>query len=167
MPRRRSRRLLRVPSRLPGWLRLCTPPGRHARYALDGSRSSTAGSLLPRWLQDQRCRLHDRSVPTGGYAERPELSRLPGLGNVDSPQGGGPVGPLLECLGDLFQEGVHSGGLDVLDADAVDTGGSPVLTDFSPGPGKHVGAADLVVEGMEPAVWVLLGTAAKRVGEGS
>ena len=99
--------------------------------------------------------------------ERPELSRLPGLGNVDSPQGGGPVGPLLECLGDFFEEGVHSGGLDVFDADAVDTGGSSVLTDFSPGPGKHVGAADLVVEGMEPAVWVLLGTAAKRVGEGS
>src|SRR2546421_172162 len=43
-------------------------------------------------------------------------------------------------------------------------GGPSVFTDFAPGPGKHVGAGDLVVEGMEPALRVLLGTVVERVG---
>ncbi len=122
---------------------------------------------FPDGLQEQFCRRHGRSVPTGGYAERPELARLPGLGDLDSPQRGGPVGPLLQVLGDVFKEGFHSGGLDVVDADAVDTGSPSVFTDLAPGPGKHVAAGDLVEEGMELASRVLLGTAVERVGEGS
>ena len=57
----------------------------------------------------------------------------------------------------------RASGSDVGDGDAVDTGGSAVGGNVGPRPGKHVAAGDLVVEGVEATLWVLLGTAVEHV----
>src|SRR5437588_9756695 len=130
------------------------PDPLHGNGACAGT-TSPAG-WWARWCRIPACQF---DLISGGrrYAEHPEFSGLPGLGNLDSPQRGGPVGPLLQVLGDVVKEGFHPRGLDVVDADAVDTGSPSVFPDFAPGPGKHVSAGDLVVAGMESAQRVLLG----------
>jgi hypothetical protein len=122
---------------------------------------------FPDGLQEQLCRRHDRSVPTGRYAERPELARLPGLGDADSPQGSGPVGPLPEIFGDVFEEGVHPGGLDVAAADVVDTGRPSVWHGPRSRPRQACRCGRPCRKGHGTCVQALAGTAVEHVGEGS
>ena len=57
-------------------------------------------------------------------------------------------------------------GFDVGDGDAVDAGGTLVGGHVDPCPPHHVAAGELVVEGVEPTLWLLLGTAVEHALEG-
>jgi hypothetical protein len=81
---------------------------------------------------------------------------------VDPPQRRRPVGPSLERCGKIVEEGRHPGRLDVLDGDPIGAGRPSVCSHLVPGPFEDVAAGDLVEQGMEPALRLLLGTAVEH-----
>ena len=71
-------------------------------------------------FEDQLRRRHRHPIAKTGDAERPCLSRLPGLGDAHPPQWRGPIRPDPQCCGELIEEDRHPGLLDGFDAEAVD-----------------------------------------------
>ena len=113
---------------------------------------------------------HHHPVSDRGDAERPGLPRLARFGDVDPPQRLGTVGAVVQPSGEPVEEAAHSLctlGLDVGNGDAVDAGGSLVGGHADPRPPHHVAAGELVVEGVEPALWFLLGAAVEHALEGT
>lgn len=117
-------------------------------------------------FEDDLRRRHDHPVANGGDGERPILPRLR-LRDVDSPQRGRSIALPLECCGDLREELVDPGLLDGVDRDPVRSRSPSVCTDLAPGPLQDVAAGDVLIQGMEAAVRVLLGTAVKHALQGS
>jgi hypothetical protein len=118
-------------------------------------------------LQDQlRCR-HRHPIAHGGDAKRPGLARLPRLGDVHPPQRRRPVAPGPKRCGEVAQEARHPGRLDLVDGHTVHAGRPSVGTDLVPGSPQDVAAGDLVVEGMEATVRLLLGTAVQHTLQGT
>jgi hypothetical protein len=70
-----------------------------------------------------------------------------------------PIRAGTQPRGKLIEEVAHPGGHDVVDGDPIDARGSAVGTDLAPIPPQHVAAGDLVIEGVEAAVPILLGDA--------
>ncbi len=155
------------------------PVGRQS----DGVESLVSGALRPKaealGRRSPPRRLVSRTIfaaaittrsVTVGNAERPGFPRLARLGDPDPPQRLRAVGLLPELGGEAVEEPAHpfwtpvgDGG----DGDAVDTGGTLVGGHVDPCPPHHVAAGELVVEGMEPTLWFLLGTAVEHALEGS
>src|ERR687891_2642317 len=121
-------------------------------------------------LEDQLRGRPPPPVTDRRYPERPGLARLARLGDVHSPQRLRPVrlGPQLG--GQHIEERSHSSDAlcgDGVDRDAIDTGRAGIGGHVDPRPPQDVAAGDLVVERMEPACGVLLGTAIQHALEGS
>ena len=81
------------------------------------------------------------------------------------PQRTRPVGPGAQLRGELVEELAHPRAHHVADGDPIDARGSTVGTDLTPSPPEHVAAGDLVIEGMEAAILVLLSTAVEHTLE--
>ena len=111
-----------------------------------------------------RCR-HHHSVGHAGDAEWPHLTWPARLRDVHPPQRPRPVGSGAQLLGELIEELTHPRGDDVADGDAIDARCAPVGTDLAPSLPEHVAAGDLVIEGMEAAIPVLLSTAVQHALE--
>jgi hypothetical protein len=90
---------------------------------------------------------------------------LPGLGMYARLSGRGPVVPGAQPLGEPIEKVAHPGAHDVVDGDPIDARRSAVGTDLAPGPPEHVAAGDLVIEGMEAAIPILLSTAVEHALE--
>src|SRR5271166_6854553 len=84
---------------------------------------------------------------------------------MNAPQQPRPVGPGAQLRGDLVEELAHPRDDDVVDADSINAGCAPVGTDLAPGPAHDVAAGDLVTQGVEAAIPILLGTAVKHALE--
>ena len=125
---------------------------------------------LENGFEDDLRRRHHHPVGDRGDAERPGLPRLARFGDADPPQGLRAIGLLPKFGGEAVEELAHpfcAPGFDVGDGHAVDAGGTLVGGHVDPRPPHHVAAGELVVEGMEPTLWFLLGTAVKHTLEGS
>ena len=118
-------------------------------------------------LEDQLGRRHRYPVAHGRDAKRPGLARLARLGDMDSPQRRRPVGPGPERCREVAEEGCHPGRLDVGDGDPIHAGRPSVCSYLVPGPEQDVAAGDLVEQGMEPAMGLLLGTAVQHALQGT
>ena len=81
------------------------------------------------------------------------------------PQRPRPVGPGPQLHGELFEELAHPGVHDAADGHAIDARSSSVCTDLAPSLPEHVAAGDLVIEGVETAILILLGTAVEHALE--
>ena len=80
----------------------------------------------------------------------------------------GPIRLGFQFCGELVEEGPHrldTPLVDIGDRHAVDSGGALVGGNLDPRSPHHVTAGELVVEDMEPAFWVLLGTAVEHTLE--
>ena len=138
--------------------------GRALRAEPEADRQEVS---LEHWFKDQlRCR-HRHPVAHGWDAERPGLARLARLGDVDPPQRRRPVGPAPERGGEIAEEGFHPGRLDLVDGHPIDAGRPSVGTNVVPGPFEDVAAGDLVEQGMEPAMRLLLGAAVQHALQGT
>src|SRR5215204_1503023 len=113
-------------------------------------------------LQDQLRRGHDHPVAHARDPKRPGTTSLPRLGDVDPPQRRRPIGPSLERCGKIVEEGRHPERLDVGDGDPIGAGRPSVCSHLVPGPAQDVAAGDLVEQGMEPAMRLLLGAAVQH-----
>src|ERR671912_2576521 len=101
-----------------------------------------------------------------GDAKRPGLARLPRLGDVHPPQRRRPVGPGPQLCGELLQE-ARPGRLDLVDGHPIHAGRPSVGAHLLPGPVEDVAAGDLVEQGMEAAMRLLLGTAVQHTLQGT
>jgi len=75
----------------------------------------------------------------------------------------------LQHGGEGIEERSHCGGFpgcDVGDGDTVDAGSALIGRHVDPGPPHHVTAGELVVEGVEPTLRMLLGAAVEHALEG-
>ena len=100
----------------------------------------------------------------------PSGRRRPGparLRDVHPPQRPRLVRTGTQLLGELIEEVTNSAGNDVADGDAIDARRSAVCTDLARSPPEHVAAGDLVVQGVEAAILILLSAAVERVLEGT
>jgi hypothetical protein len=118
-------------------------------------------------LEHDPRRRHHHPVGHRGNPERPELARPARLGDLDPPRRPRPVATGTQLRGEPVEEVAHPGALDLLDGHAIDAGGSAVCTDLAPGPQHDVAAGDLVEEGVEAAIPILLGTAVEHALEGT
>ncbi len=118
-------------------------------------------------FKDQLRRRHRYPVAHGRDAKRPGRPRPARLGDVDPPQRRRPVRPGPECCGEVVEEGRHPGRLDTGDGDSVGAGRPSVGAHLVPGPFEDVAAGDLVEQGMEPAVRLLLGAAVQHALQGT
>jgi hypothetical protein len=84
---------------------------------------------------------------------------------MNPPQRPRPVCPGLELHGELVEEVAHPGTHDVIDGDPINAERPTVSTDLAPGPPEHVAAGDLVIEGVETTILVLLGAALEHALE--
>ena len=76
-----------------------------------------------------------------------------------------PVGPGAQPLGEIIEELAHPGPHDVIDGHTIDAGRPAVSTDLAPSLPEHVAAGDLVIEGVEPTIRILLSTAVEHALE--
>ena len=113
---------------------------------------------------------HRHPVPDPGDAKQLELVRLARLGYMHPPQRLRPICLGPQFVGEFVEERSHTGdplsGDDIY-RDAIDTRGPGIGSHVDPSPPQDIAAGDLVVEGMEPACGVLLGTAIQHALEGS
>jgi hypothetical protein len=84
---------------------------------------------------------------------------------MHSPKRPRPVAAGAQRRGEPIEEIARPGGLDVVDGHAIDARGPAVSTDLAPGPPEHVAAGDLVIEGVEAAIPILLSTAVEHALE--
>jgi hypothetical protein len=84
---------------------------------------------------------------------------------VNPPQRPRPVTTGAQLLGELVEEVAHPGTHDVADGNPIDARRAAVCTDLAPSLPEHVAAGDLVIEGMETAILVLLSTAVEHALE--
>jgi hypothetical protein len=86
---------------------------------------------------------------------------------VDPPQRRRPVPTGPKRCREVTEEGCHPGRLDVGDGHAIGARRPSVGSHLVPGPFEDVAAGDLVEQGMEPAVWLLLGAAVEHALQGT
>jgi hypothetical protein len=113
-------------------------------------------------LEDDLGRRHDHTVSHRRDAERPGRPRLVRLGDVDPAQRSRAVRLVPQLLAEPVEERPHSHDATVgdrRDTHAVDAGSALVLGHLGPCPPQDVAAGDLVVEGVEAPVGLLLGAA--------
>ena len=84
---------------------------------------------------------------------------------MNTPQRPRPVGIGAQLRGELIEELTHPQGDHVVDGDAINAGRTSVGTDLAPGPANDVAAGDLVIQSVEAAIPVLLGTAVEHALE--
>jgi hypothetical protein len=84
---------------------------------------------------------------------------------MDPPQRPRPVATGTQHAGELVEEVAHPGAHDVIDGYTIDARGPAIGTDLAPRLPEHVAAGDLVEEGVEAAIPILLGTAAEHALE--
>jgi hypothetical protein len=84
---------------------------------------------------------------------------------MNPPQRPRPVRPGAQLRGKLVEELTHPRGDHFVDGDPINAGRAAVGTDLAPSPPEHVAAGDLVIEGVEAAILVLLGTAVEHALE--
>jgi hypothetical protein len=116
-------------------------------------------------LEHDLRRHHDHPVGQARDAERPELAWFARLGDVRPPERPWPVVTGAQPLGEPVEELAHPGSHNVIDGDPIDARGSAVGTDLTPSPPEHVAAGDLVIEGMEAAIPILLSAAVEHALE--
>ena len=116
-------------------------------------------------LEHDPRRRHHHPVGDTWNTERPQLAWFARLRDVNPAQRPRPVGPGAQPRGELVEEHAHPRVHDVVDGDPIDARGSAVGTDLAPSPPEHVAAGDLVIEGVEAAILVLLGTAVEHALE--
>ena len=116
-------------------------------------------------LEHDPRRRHHHPVGDTWNTERPQLAWFARLRDVNPAQRPRPVGPGAQPRGELVEEHAHPRVHDVVDGDPIDARGSAVGTDLAPSPPEHVAAGDLVMEGVEAAILVLLGTAVEHALE--
>ena len=90
---------------------------------------------------------------------------LPGFGIRTRRSGRRTVASRPQRRSQPVEELAHPGALDLLDGHTIDAGRSPVGTDIAPSPLQYVAAGDLVEQGMETTIPVLLGTAVEHALE--
>jgi len=118
-------------------------------------------------FKDQLRRRHRHPVAHAWDRQWPGAARLSWLGDEDPPQRRRPVGPGPESCGELLKEGFHPGRLHRVDGHPINARRPSVGTNLVPGPEQDVAAGDLVVEGMETTVRLLLGTAVQHTLQGT
>jgi hypothetical protein len=118
-------------------------------------------------FKDQLRRRHRHPVAHARDLKRPGAARLSWLGDEDPPQRLRPVGPGPQLCGELLEEGRHPGRLHGVDGDPIGARRPSVGTDLVPGPEQDVAAGDLVEQGMETPVRLLLGTAVQHTLQGT
>jgi hypothetical protein len=116
-------------------------------------------------LEHDLRRRHNNPVGHGGNPERTELVRSARFRDVNPPQRPRPIRPGTQPRGKLIEEVAYPASHDVLDGDPIDPRGSAVGTDLAPSPPEHVAAGDLVTEGVEAAIPILLSTAVEHALE--
>src|SRR6266540_7406810 len=102
---------------------------------------------------------------THGIPSRPQLAWPARLRDVNPSQRPRPVGPGAQPLGEFVEEVAHPGTHDVIDGDPIDAGRPAVCTDLAPSLPEHVAAGDLVIEGVEAAILILLSAAVEHALE--
>ena len=137
--------------------------------SLDAQREACAAYVASQkgegWLELPN--RYDDGGYSGGNMERPGLARPARLGDMHPPQRPGPISARPQLRGEFFKERLHPGSLDVLSADAINPGRTLVGPHVIPRPPHHVAAGDLVKQGVEPTLGILLGTAIKHTLESS
>jgi hypothetical protein len=118
-------------------------------------------------FKDQLRRRHRYPVAHAWDRQRPGTARLSWLGDEDSPQRLRPVGPSPKLRGELLKEGRHPGRLHGVDGHPINARRPSVSTDLVPGPLEDVAAGDLVEQGMEATVRLLLGAAVQHTLQGT
>jgi hypothetical protein len=116
-------------------------------------------------LEHDLRRRHDHPVGQARDADGPELAWFARLGDVRPPQRLRPVGSGTQLGGEPVEEVANPGADHVVDGDPIDAGRAAVGTDLAPGLPEHVAAGDLVVEGLEAAIPILLSTAVEHALE--
>ena len=116
-------------------------------------------------LEHDLRRRHHLPVGHTRDTERPQLPRPARLWDMNAPQRPRPVRSGTQLGGELVEKAAHPGSHDIVDCDPIDARGSTVGTDLAPGPPEHVAAGDLVIERVEAAILVLLGTAVEHALE--
>ena len=116
-------------------------------------------------LEHDLRRRHHHPIGHTRDTERPQLARPARLRDMRPPQRPRPVGPGPQLHGELIEELAHPGVHDTADAHTIDARSSSVCTDLTPSLPEHVAAGDLVIDGMEAAILVLLGTAVEHALE--
>jgi hypothetical protein len=84
---------------------------------------------------------------------------------MSPPQRPRPVGSGTQLASELFEEPAHPRTHDIADLDPVDARRPAVGTDLAPSPPEHVAAGDLVIQGVEAAIRILLSTAVEHALE--
>ncbi len=84
---------------------------------------------------------------------------------MNPPQRPRPVRPGTQLHREFVEEVANTAGNDVADGDPIDARRAPVGTDLAPSLPEHIAAGDLVIEGVETAIPVLLGTAVEHALE--
>jgi hypothetical protein len=72
-----------------------------------------------------------------------------------------------QLLRQVAEELLHPGSGHGVDGHPVHAGSTPVRTHAGPGPPQDVPAGDVAVQGMEPTLGILLGTAVERPLQGT
>ena len=116
-------------------------------------------------LEHDLCCRHHHPVGHARNAERPQLTWPARLGDMNPSQRPRPIRPGLELRGELVEEVADPGTHDVIDGDPIDAGRPTVSTDLAPRLPEHVAAGDLVIQGVETAIPILLGTAVQHALE--
>src|ERR1700739_1027842 len=135
------------------------PCGVPASFAYTIPPSNTPARTQP------RSSLNIRRIGDAGNPERPQLAWPARLRDTNSPQRLRPVGPGPELRGALFEELAPPELHDAIDGHAIDARSSSVGTDLAPSPPEHVAAGDLVIQGVETTILILLGTAVEHALE--
>jgi len=120
--------------------------------------------LEDRLKHDLGCR-HHHPIGHTRDTERPQLTWPPRLWDMNPPQRPRTVLARPELLSEFVEEVTHPGGHDVVDGHAIDAGRPAVSTDLAPSPLHDVAAGDLVKEGVETTILVLLSAAVQHALE--
>ncbi|MDQ2759022.1 MAG: hypothetical protein M3Y17_00925, partial [Actinomycetota bacterium] len=84
---------------------------------------------------------------------------------MNPPERPRPVGPGAQLLHEPVEEVAHPGAHKIVDGDAIDAQRAAVSPDLAPSPLEHVAAGDLVIEGVETTILILLSTAVEHALE--
>ena len=109
---------------------------------------------LEDWFQYQNRRHLYHSIPDGGNSQR---SLFPvGLRNIHPANRRGTITLAPQFLRQFLKPSAHSIGLDLLEADSIDSGYPAVGTASPPRLGQNIGPTELVIERVKPITRISL-----------